>query len=440
MGNLDTITFNTLSRDEFADAIAKGLGRAFLYAKNQGLDRVKDLVLNACLNDLSYDPQCSESRSKWLFTMFADSRQYIELRDEILAALFIDSESSECPYQLCEIAREMSLTGDKVALERLSDRVYKFASQPNSDDWYGANELIEIQGVDAAIELSRIFGRRLLANPDDSVPDVLDLDFFKDISEEKIAIFERHAAIEESIAVYYKYILDSKISLDLRRSERALQPKKRITLEDIIDLARRKKHEYPSVYLRFGQKATADELEIIFSLLIHETDEDICVRLLWVFRRAPIPRFVERLFEWSDSKNHLLKVSAIEALSQKSDDRVYQLGRSKLDNCQFTDLDIDTLNLFINNYHSGDAELILNRLNAVEIDREDLHSIGFILVDMSKRQVNSELLILLEWIYERTPCSICREQVFKQLEIYGQLSDKLLAEYQFDSRQFRKVH
>jgi hypothetical protein len=55
MNNSDPIIFNTLSRDEFLDAISKELGRAFIYVKNHGLDLVKDLVLNACSNNLSYD-------------------------------------------------------------------------------------------------------------------------------------------------------------------------------------------------------------------------------------------------------------------------------------------------------------------------------------------------------------------------------------------------
>jgi hypothetical protein len=436
MNNPDPMIFNTLSRDEFSDAIEKGLGRAFIYVKNHGLDRVKDLVLNACLHDLSYDPQCNESRSKWLFSMFVDSPYYIEFRDDILAALFIESESSDCPYQLCEIVKEMVSIGDLIAKEKLADRVYHFTAQPNSDDWYGANELIDIQGVDAALELSRIFGRRLLANPDDAVPDALDFDFFMNISDDNIAIFDRYVAQEESIATYYRYILDSKESLDLRQAEQALQPKKIITLEDIIGLARCKKYEYPSVYMRFGQKATAAELEMIFNLLVNEPDKDICLRLLWIFRLTAIPRLSERLFEWLDNKNDLLKIATIQAISQISDDRVYQLGRSKLESGQLIGVDIGTLDLFVNNYYSGDAVLILDRLNTTNIDREDLHSIGFSLVDMSERQVNPELVILLEWIYDRTPCSICRERVFKQLEIYGKFSDQILAEYQFDSRQF----
>jgi hypothetical protein len=422
-----------LSRAEFADAIAKGLGRAFLYVKYQGLDLVKDLVLNACLHDLSYDPQCSESRAKWLFAMFANSPHYLEFKDEILTELLKEPESYNDLHQVCEIVKEMALAGDLIALEKLTERVYYYSSQADREDWDGANELIEIQGIDAALELSRIFGKRLLTNPDDSVPDYLR--FFSNMSEESIEIFDRYAKLEESIATYYKYLLDRQLDRD--RAERSLQPKRRITLEKIIDLARHKKHEYPSIYMRFGQKnATSEELATVFSLLLNEPDEQICLRLLWVFRRAPMPRLAERLFEWVDSKNDLLKTAALQALAQISDDRIYQLGRSKLDKGQITGVDTDTLDLFINNYRSGDAELILDRLKAVEIDIEDLHAIGFSIFYISEKQVNPELVILLEWIYDRTPCSICRKDIVEQLKMYDRLRDELLAEYQFDSRQF----
>jgi hypothetical protein len=68
-----------LSRDEFGDALAKGLGRALSHVKTYGLDRVKDLVLYACLHDVSYDAQIEGSRAKWLFAMFVASPYYLEL-------------------------------------------------------------------------------------------------------------------------------------------------------------------------------------------------------------------------------------------------------------------------------------------------------------------------------------------------------------------------
>jgi hypothetical protein len=431
-----------LSRAEFADAIAKGLGRALLYVQNYGLDRVKDLVLNACLHDLSYDIQCSNSRSKWLFAMFANSPHYLEFRDEILTELLKEPESDNDLHQICGIVKEMALTGDLLASEKLTERVYYYSSQPNSEDWVGANELIEIQGIDTALELSRIFGRRLLVNSDDSVPDDLDLNFFENMSEESIEIFDRYAKLEESIATYYKYIVDGKLNRereDERECAETLQPKKTISLAKIIDLARHKKHDYPYIYMRFGQKnATPAELETVFSLLLNEPDEEICLRLLWVFRRAPMPRLAERLFEWVDSQTDLLKIAALQAFAQISDDRIYQLGRSKLAKGQITGVDTDTLDLFINNYHAGDAALILAKLKAVEIDPEDLHDIGFSIFYISEKQVNPELVILLEWIYDRTPCCICRDCTIGQLKIYQPLPDRILAEYQFDSRKWDK--
>jgi hypothetical protein len=426
-----------LSRAEFADAIAKGLGRALLYVQNYGLDRVKDLVLNACLHDLSYDIQCSNRRSKWLFAMFANSPHYLEFRDEILTELWKEPESYNDLYQICGIVKEMALAGDIVAIEKLAERVYHYSARPNTEDWDGANELIEIQGIDAELELSRIFGRRLLANSEDSVPDDLNLDIFEDMSEEAIAIFDRYAKLEESIATYYKYIVDARLTREREREERAFQPKKIILLADIIDLARCKKHEYPSIYMRFGQKyATLAELETVFNLLLNESDEEICLRLLWVFRRASIPRLADRLFEWVDSQTDLLKISALQALAQISDDRIYRLGRSKLAKDRLTGVDTNTLDLFINNYRAGDAELILAKLQSIEIDSEDLHAIGFSIDDISKQQVNPELVILLEWIYDRTPCCICRNRIVEQLKIYQLLPDRILAEYQFDSREW----
>lgn len=62
-----------LSRVEFASALRKGLGRAWLQVASFGLDNVVDLVLDACLRDQSYDPQCESSRAGWLFGMFSVS-------------------------------------------------------------------------------------------------------------------------------------------------------------------------------------------------------------------------------------------------------------------------------------------------------------------------------------------------------------------------------
>ncbi len=196
----------------------------------------------------------------------------------------------------------------------------------------------------------------------------------------------------------------------------------------------KKEGKYPSDFYRRCHHLTAAELEIIFELLPIETDEDICLRLLWAFFFKPLPRLVDRFFDWADSQNERLRDAAIRVISQTSDDRVYQLGRSKLESRQLTGAHGSTIDLFINNYHAGDAGLILAGLNEVRIDDTwDVHLLGSSIVDLSKKQSNPELGVLLNWLYDRTPCSYCRERAIIELEYYHQMTDRLLAEYPFDS-------
>ena len=132
-----------LNREEFANSIAKGLGRALLHINYYGLDQVKDLVLNACLHDLSYDPQSEDSRAEWLFSMFAQSSHYQEFSKAILEALAIEKNRWDL-VQLFELALEMALAGDLSAKNQIIDRAYKEASIPSSADWIGADELVII--------------------------------------------------------------------------------------------------------------------------------------------------------------------------------------------------------------------------------------------------------------------------------------------------------
>jgi hypothetical protein len=434
--------FEGLSRDEFEDALAKGLGRALLYVKTYGLDRVKDLVLYACLHDVSYDAQIEGSRAKWLFAMFVDSPYYLEFREAILARIVLEDETWVL-LQLCGLAREMALIGDSIAEQALVDFVYRRASfllprqvgdYSIGEDWIGVNELIEVRGIDALLELSRIYGRRLLANPDDWVMD--NLQIFTDKSAEVVRLFEEYAKKEESIAVYYHYLIDRQVFMtdEERKFTRQSSPRKKTSIETILNAARNKEGEYPSIYMTFAVRATATELETVFDLLLTEADEDICLRLLWMFRRTPLPRLADRLFDWADSSYGKLRMAAVEVLARISDDRVYGLGRSKLAHRQLTGMDIGTIDLFIHNYHSGDEELLLAGLNDVEINDEDRFSIGRSILSLSQQQSHPELGLLLNWMYDLTPCSCCRESAVIELKEYGQMTDKLLAEYPFDSR------
>ncbi|MEM7591251.1 MAG: hypothetical protein AAF383_06995 [Cyanobacteria bacterium P01_A01_bin.83] len=65
----------------FSDILQKGLGRTFDYVKNQNRLKIREDLLNACLHNLAYDPQCESSRAEWLFELICltgDSDYYRE--------------------------------------------------------------------------------------------------------------------------------------------------------------------------------------------------------------------------------------------------------------------------------------------------------------------------------------------------------------------------
>ncbi len=368
--------------------------------------------------------------------MFADSADRLEFRDKILAAMAIETETWDL-LQLCELAKELALAGDSIAADRLADRVYQHAEQPSDRDWIGANELIAVRGMDAVLELSRIYGRRLLTNSDDFVN--RDLAIFTDRSQEIVQLFDRYATMEESIATYYQYLIDREVFIAPDRQKLAsASQSNRISIETILDKVRSKQYDYPQVYASFGCRATGVELAEILNLLSRERDEEICLRLVWIFWRTPLPRLVDCLFGWVDSHNKQLRIATIKALSQISDRRVYELARMKVANYQLFGADIKTIDLFIHNYHLGDAELIFNSLNNEKIDNEDLVLIGCSIIALSEKEANPELSILLAWMYDRTPCSCCRSRAVKQLQQDRQLPDRILTEYQFDSTKWDK--
>jgi hypothetical protein len=83
----DKYPIKRLNRRQFADALQKGLGRAYLHVSQYGLEGVSDLVLKACLHDQAYDPQSESSKAKWLFNMFKNSPQFHEISNAILNSL-----------------------------------------------------------------------------------------------------------------------------------------------------------------------------------------------------------------------------------------------------------------------------------------------------------------------------------------------------------------
>lgn len=427
-----------LERAEFAAALQKGQGRALLHVLTYGLDDVFDLVLEACLHNQVYDQQLESERGTWLFQMLRDSPHYSKFRNAILNVIQIETDFWSL-FQLCRLIQHIAALGDEEAHQALQHFVYRNAADPTSEgDWLGVEELLSIEGTEGVIGLARIFGQRLVSDPNDFVDDsILHNEAYPEYAE----VLIEYSLKEKPIRAYQEYLekrkgmFSSTKPLDKEKAKRQNHSRIRreLSLQRILDDARKGIGRYPGQYGTFGLHATLEELDKVYTILISDLDVSAQIRLLGVFRRAKLPRVDDILLSWARSENEELRAATIASLSQVSDPRIHQLARTKAETGQLLGADNDALGLFIHNYESDDGALIKASLDRLQPDREDAHSLGYSILLLADEQDGQILPDLLLWVYENTPCAHCRSRSVAWLDRIRRLSDALRFECGYDS-------
>jgi hypothetical protein len=426
-----------LNRDEFTSALKKGQGRAKLHVLNFGLDEVADLVLEACIHNQVYDQQVESGRADWLFSMFKETVYYLEFRLAILNSLKIETESYNL-FQLLGLTRDLVDQGDSEALLAFEDTVYRLAADPASDFWLGTEDLLEIKGAEAMLNLARIYGQRLLAEPNDLVNDYL-LQYAG--HPEFPEILMEYSKKDNLIRIYESYleaqatdrISTSSEDRETRKLRHHNQVRKENSLNSILEDARNLKGSYPGHYVTFGKHAKVEELEVIFDSLLAESDNAIRMRLLWVFRRTKVPRLDEKLFDWANGPDDDLRAASTSALAQISDERVHVFARKKLESRNFTGVDPEVFELFVNNYKMRDAGSINHTMVDLQPDLHVAHSIGLSLIKLANRYEDPGLAASVVWTYENTPCTHCRHKTVLWLDHHHALTDEQRFECKYDA-------
>jgi hypothetical protein len=424
-----------LSREEFADSIAKGLGRAYLHVSRYGLGDVSDLVLSACLHNRSWDNQVEGSRAKWLLNMFKDTSYYRDFTRQILFDLRSEIEYWDV-QQLFELGKELAMEGDNAAKEAVRERALEKASKPSNDDELGSKEWMEIGGTEAALELARVYGTRLLKNPEDNLPiDTVLIDMYT--PEIKQAMSEK-SQTEPAIKEYWDHLLQNRWFEPVGRGPRISRRRRfrqEFPLTKVLKDAQNRKATFPGRYSVFGRYATKNELRVVYSRLLQEKSRAVRLRLLWVFRRATLPKLDDVLFKWATGKDIRIRGASLAALAQVNNTRIHELARNKLSAGELVGPDTEALSLFENNFESDDANLITQALTSAHPNREDAHSLVWSLVDIAEHHKDIKLAKALKWGYEVTPCSAHRYDVVVRLNEIGQLKGEILHESLYDANE-----
>jgi hypothetical protein len=91
------------------------------------------------------------------------------------------------------------------------------------------------------------------------------------------------------------------------------------------------------------------------------------------------------------------------------------------------------IDLLARNYMDGDNRIAL-RWFREEADRDTLHALGMDLIDFWQRHPDEETEApMLRSLYEKGPCSFCRENAVRRLIELSALPDELRAECAWDA-------
>ncbi len=172
--------------------------------------------------------------------------------------------------------------------------------------------------------------------------------------------------------------------------------------------------------------ADDDEIKLAWKAMESESDPDWLWRLAGGLKRRPdlceVEAIIRRGRDWPQEPNPF----AI-ALELVSDPRVRQFGLDLLAKGQI----VSGVTALMSSIAPGDEPTVLEAIGKLE-DEWDLHSVG---LDILQVKVDLDWAGLLNWVYEWTPCSFCRNSAVHDLIKHQLATREMLEECLLDCDQ-----
>jgi hypothetical protein len=181
----------------------------------------------------------------------------------------------------------------------------------------------------------------------------------------------------------------------------------------------------------WGELASDQELQLAANGLLAAKNSKQQLAHLQIFARRCFPLDVQVLLDLVDVQLDRLGFAAVKALTHVVHPAVRTLAFRLMDTrakCRG-----DAIDLIARNYAPGDHRIVL-RWFQEEDDRETRHSLGLDLIDFWKRHPDEGTeVLMLRSLYEKGPCSFCRESAVRRLMELGPLPDEIRAECAWDA-------
>ncbi len=414
-----------LSRAAFAAALKTGHGRALQHVASHGVSGLEDELIGACISCMSYDSQCEGDRAPWLVSIIDRAQLHDKLVRAIAATKDVfRSENHDNLAQRCAILKELASMGAAEARRLL---YASLARSSNTADVLGADHIVALDGEPGLLHVVRQLGQWLHADPDFWVDDRLIAQFDDATGSARgMDILEREAIVDVDIAHYLHAIRTTR--------DRQSGASRRLNVGDftgaaLIEYVRNHPRDACYWLRRWSAQADSGQCELVFDALLASSDSELVKRLFRCFSVTGVPRFDNRLLPWLTHADEQLAWAAGRAVAPVRHVELRQTAWRLINDGMLA----NGATLLVNNVEAGDLALCAARLVRLE-DPDEAHHLAEALLDLCNAHPGSEALDCLLYVYEHSPCSICRQRAVEALSSTGLAPAWLLAESEFDAQ------
>ena len=417
-------------RREFRRLSQLGHGRAFLvFRDNPHIDFTKDII-SLCVHDYTYDAQCEGNRSEYAMQFVRALSPHA--RAKVIAAvkkrLQGEAVSNSWHYE------HLCITAAKIAREfdgTLGDILRTLYAACDDDTVYRVfpeSVLLELDGFEGLIAVAQRKGKAFLDNSDWWETDSL---FYALPSMEGSEVEERLKTLAQTnraIRAYLEVVRQTEESQQQCKKEYEASNTENV-FERVKALVSAQKRVSPLA----AKKLTTAQLAFFadgFKACRTQKERFGYLRLFSPTTRIPYPADAHDLLSRiSRRTNCLYNEYLIDSLSFFSSPELRALAERALESDEYG---FFYLALLEKNYRTGDGERIEKRLRALK-NKDELHTATRITRNIYKANTNADCLLPLRFIYETTPCSLCRSYVIALMEKANVLPSDIKTEIQFDS-------
>jgi hypothetical protein len=411
-----------MDEDQFRHLLQLGHGRAILYARDHSVEGFRKAILDACLHCRAYDAQIEGTRASYMLDLLDLMPGTEFYYDEVLNALPGSGDDWDAAQRF-HFAACLAIDGN----DRAKRVMYESYNPGPKKGEAIAIEFLQMDGIDGLLFASEKIGALLAATTEK-----VDLGWLLSVARETLGEQETRDILQKAGAENPRietYRLAEEASRN-RSSDRSRKSAETINAAD--EQVKPKLSEMTCGWITsWGERASdADLNQAALALAAAQNPKEQFAHLC-IFARRLFPLDIQVLLNLVDQDQERVGLVALRALSQIEHPAVRQLAfrlvetRAKWRG--------QAIELLARNFSPGDHVIAL-RWFETEEDPETLHSLGMDLTDFWERHPDEETEEpMLLAMYERDPCSFCREKTVRRLIERGALTDELRLECSFDA-------